>query len=377
MSEREMSNSNGFTLTGNSIGVLMIHGFGGSPISVTPWAHSLHNEGFTVMVPQLPGHGTTWVDLNRTTYHDWYQCVDSALTELKKSCSRIFVAGFSMGGALALRLSQIRGSEIDGLLLVNPVVHDRRAMMKLVPALRFVLPSLKGGPTDVAAPNPPVHSYRRIALRALHSARQLWRVVERDLYLVENPMMIGYSPHDHVVDPSNSETIIDNVSSIDIREVIFEKSFHNVALDYDAPLLNIESHAFIKDVLTGEISSPNSFQTDDELELVRAEFDEIVSQLDVPGSDYLSIVENSQSVEAKLERELYAQPQPLPRLSRRQRNALIAIVGGPIYIVAIRLFNFDPLGLNGWPGLLAMMVGAVVLFQGMKNDPVDGDGSAL
>lgn len=65
--------------------------------------------------------------------------------------------------------------------------------------------------------------------------------------------MVGYSINDHVVDPSNSEFIIDNVSSVDIREVVFERSFHNVALDYDLDILIEESRAFINDVLSGEV----------------------------------------------------------------------------------------------------------------------------
>ena len=375
MSTHEIPDSHARFYSGGKIGVLVIHGFGGSPVSVDPWAKALHGEGFTVSVPRLPGHGSSWVELNKTNYHDWLTEVDVALTKLLEICDRVFVAGFSMGGALALRLVQIRGSEIEGLLLVNPVVHDRRRVMKLVPVLQLFIPSLKGGPTDVAAPNPPLHSYRRIALKALHSARKLWRITERDLYLVDTPLFIGYSPLDHVVNPENSETIIDNVSSIDIREIVFERSFHNVALDYDSDLLNSESISFIKEVLSGEIGSGEGFHDDDEL--VRAEFDEIVAQLDVKGSDYLDILESSQREESRYERSLYAHPSQPPKLKKRQKNALAALISGPLYILVIKIFGSDPLGLDIWPGLIALSVGAFFLFAELRNEPREGDGSAL
>ena len=374
MSRQEIPNADARFYAGGKIGVLLIHGFGGSPVSVDPWAQALHGEGFTVSVPRLPGHGSSWIDLNKTTYDQWFAEVNKEFTRLQSECQRIFVAGFSMGGALALRLAQIRGSEIEGLLLVNPVVHDHRKIMKLVPLLRWITPSLKGGPTDVAAANPPLHSYRRIALKALHSARKLWRIAERDLYLVDLPLFIGYSPQDHVVDPKNSETIIDNVSSIDIREVIFERSFHNVALDYDADLLNHESISFIRQVLTGEIGRNT---VDDESELVRAEFDEIVSHLDVSSRDYLDILEESEQKESQYERALYAHPSQVPHLKKRQRNALAGVIGGPIYIFIVKIFNFDPLSLDIWPGLIALTVGAVFLFNELRDVPRDGDGSAL
>ena len=58
MSRQEIPNADARFYAGGKIGVLLIHGFGGSPVSVDPWAQALHGEGFTVSVPQLPGHGT-------------------------------------------------------------------------------------------------------------------------------------------------------------------------------------------------------------------------------------------------------------------------------------------------------------------------------
>jgi len=53
--------------------------------------------------------------------------------------------------------------------------------------------------------------------------------------------MVAYSINDHAVDPENSMTVINNIFSVDIREVIFENSYHNVAIDYDCEQLNAES----------------------------------------------------------------------------------------------------------------------------------------
>jgi len=41
-------NSAGFTLPGGKIGVLVIHGFTGSPVSIAPWAKFLNKSGYTV-----------------------------------------------------------------------------------------------------------------------------------------------------------------------------------------------------------------------------------------------------------------------------------------------------------------------------------------
>jgi carboxylesterase len=362
-----------FHLEGGSIAVLMVHGFTGSPLSVRPWAESLHSEGFTVRVPRLPGHARTWEEMNRTRWQDWYEEVDRNFTELKEKHERVFVAGFSMGGALSLRLASIRGQEIEGLILCNPSVSDPRFSLKLVPILQHIIPSLGGRGTDVAAPNPPKHSYGRTPLKALRSLQKLWALVQRDLYLVDVPLMIGYSINDHVVDPKNSEIVIDNVSSVDIREVIFERSFHNVALDYDLDLLAEESLSFMKEVLTGAVKRD---VIEDERELIDAEFDAIVSGLNLDESSprsYLDELEEFEDAE-KYEGDNKA----LPKLTQVQRAALVGVIGGPLYMILVQFFGVDLLGIGAWPGAIALASGIATFFWQMRPDrEIDDDGIAL
>ena len=356
-----------FTLDAGPIAILMIHGFTGSPLSIKPWANALHESGYTVCVPRLPGHGSTWEEMNQTTWRDWYREIRSHYETLRLRHERVFVAGFSMGGSLALHLAAEKGAEIEGLMLVNPSVHDRRSVMKLVPFLKYFIPSLAGRGTDVAAPNPPKHSYGRTPLRALSSLQELWQIVEKELSTIDNPLMIGYSINDHVVDPLNSETVIDNIASVDIREVIFEKSFHNVALDYDLELLVDASRGFIADVLTGQIGTPF-----DEKELIDAEFDEIVAGFDAPSLEYLDQLEQIEAAE-----RYSGDNKALPTLTRAQRGALVAVIGGPLYAIAVRFLNIDPLGLGFWPGLLSLLAGVGLFFWQLRADPEDGDGVAL
>lgn len=354
---------------GGEIAVLMIHGFTGSPLSVRPWAQALNNAGFTVSVPQLPGHGSTWSEMNETTWQEWFAEVERNFIELKKRHKRIFIAGFSMGGSLALYLAARRNRELEGLLLVNPSIGDDRFFMKLIPLLKFFIPSIGGRATDVAAPNPPRHSYGRTPLKALHSLQKLWREVQRSLHLVDAPLFIGYSINDHVVDPKNSEVVIDSVSSIDIREVIFEKSFHNVALDHDLPVLAEESINFIREVLSGELSRSS------EENLIDAEFDSIVAGLNLDQSTPNTYLDELDAFE---EVEIYpGDNKELPTLTPIQRGALTGTILGPIYGLLIGVTDFDPLGLGYWPGLVALAAGVFTFFWQLRPDNEEGDGAAI
>jgi carboxylesterase len=364
-------NSAGFTLSGGKIGVLVIHGFTGSPVTIKPWANYLNQIGYTVSAPCLPGHGSTWQEMNQTSWQDWYEAVEQSFLELKSKCDRVFVAGFSMGGALALRLAQIRGSEIEGLLLLNPSVHDRRWFLKLTPILKLIIPSIKKGPTDIAAPNPPLHSYGRTPLKALDSLRKLWQLVERDLYLIDLPAMVAYSINDHAVDPENSMTVIDNIFSVDIREVIFEKSFHNVPLDYDADLLNLESKAFIEDVLSGALQRGSDFT---ERDLVDAEFDSIVSTLSLDQSSPNSYLDELERFE---EADRFTPPNPrLRKLDQTQRIAVSTFIVSGIYLLIYTATDFEIFGV--WPAVLGVISSiATMIWRTARAEDDFEDGASL
>src|SRR5487761_2341682 len=80
------------------IGILLVHGFTGSPAAMRPWAEFLGARGYTVRVPRLPGHGRRWEDLNQVSWEDWTTTVSDELLELSKVCDKMFIFGLSMGG---------------------------------------------------------------------------------------------------------------------------------------------------------------------------------------------------------------------------------------------------------------------------------------
>ena len=369
--------SESLRLFAGKTGVLMLHGFTGSPASIKPWALALHERGLSVSVPRLPGHGTHWSDLNKVSWQDWYETIEKEFLELKKKCDQVFVAGFSVGGALALRLSQIRGSEISGTILLNASIYDERARFRFVGALSTFLPSIAGGDGDVAKPGNPKHGYDRIPLKGLNQVRKLWEVVERDLYLVDLPLMVAYSLNDHVVHPVCSETIIDNVYSADIREVVFEKSFHNVALDHDADLLNDETMDFILDVLSGELSRGESIYESDERELIDAEFESIVSGLSLDESAPTTYLDELDA--RPNDPEGFTPPNPrLPNSDQTLRLALLGIVGGGAYMFFELFSDIDLLGMGPWPGLLAFIGGlSTLIWRSARADDDFGDGVEL
>lgn len=234
---------------GDHVGVLVLHGFTGSPKSVTPWGRALADQGWSVSVPLLPGHGTRWQDMNLTTWEDWYHEAEAALHALQQNCSRIVVMGLSMGGSLSLKLAEQHGDAIDGLVLVNPAVHTERLDRFLLPVLQRIIGGFPGISNDIAKPDQDEGAYDRIPLKAAHSLQQMWREVKSDLPRVTQPLLLFRSAQDHVVEPSNAAYILANVSSPDREEVVLMDSYHVATLDYDAEIIVRDSIDFVRRVV--------------------------------------------------------------------------------------------------------------------------------
>ena len=215
------------------VGVLLCHGFSGSPKSMRPWADHLEAAGYRVSLPRLPGHGTTWTELNLTTWPDWYAAVERAFVALEGECEQVFVVGLSMGGALALRLAEQLGPRVAGLVLVNPVIHSDDPRIKILFALR-VLGSLGGIANDIAKPGVDECGYTRTPLHALYSQTHMWRDIVDHLDRVDQPVLVFRSIHDHIGDPSSVALLKKGLRSADQSYVELPRSYHVATLDYEA-----------------------------------------------------------------------------------------------------------------------------------------------
>ena len=231
---------------GSDVGVLLCHGFTGTPQSLRSWGEYLADRGYSVRLPLLPGHGTTWQDMNQTRWEDWYAAVDAAFRELHEACERVVVCGLSMGGALALQLAQAHGPRISGLVLVNPAVKFEDPRTRLLPVLKYVVGSLGAIGNDVKKPGVTELAYTRTPLKAAHSQLVAWQSVVRDLPEVTQPLLLLRSPQDHVVPASSSALILSRISSLDVTEILLEDSYHVATIDNDAQRIFDESAKFIE-----------------------------------------------------------------------------------------------------------------------------------
>ncbi|MFZ1411374.1 MAG: alpha/beta fold hydrolase [Micropruina sp.] len=230
---------------GGEIGVLVCHGYCGSPQGVRPWAEYLAAQGYTVSLPRLPGMGTDWHELQRTTWQDWYGEVDRAYADLASRCRTVFAVGLSMGGLLATKIA-LDHPELAGLVVVNPIYKHNNPALPLLPALRWVLPTLPGIVGDIKKPGQIELGYDRNPLQAMYSQTQLWKLVRDELGNLTQPVLLLTSAEDHVVPPVSWQYLVEHHASDDFTHQVLANSYHVATLDNDAPLIFAESVRFIE-----------------------------------------------------------------------------------------------------------------------------------
>jgi carboxylesterase len=235
---------------GDTTGVLVVHGFTGTPQSVRYWAEGIAADGRTVILPRLPGHGTTPDDMQRTTAAEWVAEAEMGLRGLRERCDRIFVCGLSMGGTITFDLAERFGDVLSGIVTVNASMFTKDPRTKLAPLLGLFPLKLKGIASDIADPAQEELAYRVVPTKAAASMLSYQARVMARLPEVRMPVLLMSSRNDHVVHTTNSPYILEHISSTDKELVWLEKSYHVATLDYDKDLIVERTNRFIKEHTT-------------------------------------------------------------------------------------------------------------------------------
>jgi len=232
-----------------SLGILLVHGFTGSPISLKPLAELLSQRGFAVEVPLLPGHGTTPRDLLPMRYADWRAEAKAALERLRARTSKVFAVGLSMGGTLVLDLATTE--KLAGAVTINAQILDRGGLVvKLGPLIEKIVPmapaSAAGLTKNDIKKGGDEQAYDWVAAAAGNSVVRAFPEVRGRLSQLTVPLFVIYSRDDHSVPTENSKALPGLVGSKQVTVLELENSYHVATLDNDLPLLDARIAEFVE-----------------------------------------------------------------------------------------------------------------------------------
>lgn len=234
-----------FSLGAGERGVLLLHGFTGSPFEMRLLGDDLARRGFAVEGVRLAGHGGTTRDLAQTSWHDWYRSAVEGLDRLRARVGhrRVAVCGLSMGGLLTLEMARQRGNDLAAIcvlaapLWLPPQAESFARITSRLPLVRrAALPKLAG--SDIKDPDMKRRNARAqrragMPLSALASLVELGAHLRDKLGDVRTPTFLAHSERDHTVPFACMDAIAHRIGTSEYGKLVLHESFHVITLDVE------------------------------------------------------------------------------------------------------------------------------------------------
>jgi carboxylesterase len=229
------------------VGILLSHGFTATTAEVRLLAKYLHDCGYTVAGPLLPGHFSTPTDLNRVRWQDWSATYEAMYRRISETCEIVFVGGESAGGLLALRLVS-QHPEVAGVLAYAPALRLNARKFDIL-RLQLLAPFVAYISKPVSDDDTPWQGYSVIPLKGAIQLIKMQQEVLARLPEIHQPVLIVQGRLDMSVHPGVPELISQSVSS-KVKEIRWmEKSGHVVIVDREWQTVAELTQQFIQRVL--------------------------------------------------------------------------------------------------------------------------------
>ena len=220
-----------------SHGVLLLHGFGDTPQTLSLLARRLHKGGYGVLVPLLPGHGRTMEAFTRSRASEWIDAARNSLLEMRDRSNAVSVVGLSMGGALAVLLAA-EFRDIPALILIAPYLGMPR-LLRIAAATHWLWGGLAG---ELNGKNPrsihdPIERERSLAYgavtgRALYELSRVMNRARKALPAVTAPTLVVQSREDPRISPAVAEFALNELGAKEKKLVWTEGAGHIITVDY-------------------------------------------------------------------------------------------------------------------------------------------------
>lgn len=245
--------------------VLLIHGLSGTPFEVMHLAKKLHQAGFTVRIPLLPGHGEKVHKLSGKKWQGWYDVVAAHFEDLSSQYKTVSVAGLCLGAVLALHLAAEKGARVKSLsVMATTLFFDGWSL----PWYKFLMPLATHTPLKhfmsvkeqapygiknerlrerVAAEMKEDGSgiaYSKMPMSSVREMQKLIAATKKRLHKIKSPTIILHAEEDEVASLKNADYLERHLGSPSIRRVTLHDSYHLITVDNERDTVANETSAF-------------------------------------------------------------------------------------------------------------------------------------
>jgi carboxylesterase len=236
-----------FLFPGGSTGILLIHGFTGTPKEMRSMGKYFSDRGFSVLGVRLAGHATHPDDMLRVHWQDWMSSVEDGYHLLRGMTNEIVISGLSMGGVLTLLFAA--QYKISGLIAMStPYSLPPDPRMRFLPWLRLIMPRVPKGETDWQDPSPQDDhiDYPYYPTKAILELSALVTEMQAALPGITAPALLMHSRKDGGVEYKNMEKIYNHIGSLEKEMFTIENSGHVIVRDLEKDRVFEAAEKFIQ-----------------------------------------------------------------------------------------------------------------------------------
>jgi carboxylesterase len=217
-----------YFLKGGSNAILALHGYNGYPRDLLYVGEMLNKQGFTVLIPRLPGHGTSASDFHETDCQDWLRHASDCYFNLKAEYDTVHLLGFSMGGLLTLLLAS--RFNIERMAMISPAIINLKWTIKLTPFLKYFVKKQKRDWSDESMDPDRIflaqEYWRWHYIQMGAELLQLQKLTKKKMPLVSCDTMIIVSKKDEAIPVRVADYIFRIIASPVKKTVVLENSPH-------------------------------------------------------------------------------------------------------------------------------------------------------
>lgn len=225
--------------------VVLVHGFMGSPFDFEELAKDLQSTGFRVIVPLVPGQGSSDFAYFRGKYSvNYYVCWLKAIlvNEHELTGVKPLLVGFSMGGTLAVIMASQQ--LVARLVLISPFFGlPFRGIALFISVFGFLIPVVpKSERGKINDPKLYMRYMPGSMLISISTFRVLMRLVclaETAVCKIQVPVRVFCSQNDQVASYDRIKTVLRTSENIEIKE--YNKGNHILLHDY-------QKYEIVKDI---------------------------------------------------------------------------------------------------------------------------------
>lgn len=254
-----------FTLThegdpGDRPGILMIHGFTGTPEELRPAAHLAHEVGFDVEVMSIPGMASDIARFREVGRQEWLDAAHSTWATFTERYRKRVLLGYSLGGALSILASASRPA--DAMILMAPLIRIADPRAFVLPLAQYIIremapfqqldfdhPDVRefferavpGIDLDDEAVRDAIRNEFIMPTRAVNDCRLVGREAGRRAGMIREPVTIFQGRPDAIVGHDNARWLVDHLGG--------PVTYHEIPGDHLIPFETMDSWIQLRPLL--------------------------------------------------------------------------------------------------------------------------------